>query len=337
MRFGIPLLADRVAPRCTFADSVLVVSLQGRRIRDESVVPLNGTTWADLVETLSDQEVDTLICGGIAPATRESIRSRDVEVVENVAGTRAEVLEALGKGRIRSGFGLAPEPAQSPKAEVAQVEPRIGENLEGQQEGMGSPPIAKPFDCLQCTNRVCLSGDPCPYLEVGSQQPVDTNDDTWQILESTWDVALEEERTLCRLAELVYFALEMGYRRLGVAFCEDLREPASILTGVLRRFFEVVAVGCKVRGEPAETHSGNGGGPGGQTLGGDVPCDPRNVATVLNSRNTDLNVLVGFCVGADCIFSRNSNAPVTTVFLKDKSLANNPIGAVYSHYYLTDI
>ena len=32
-----------------------------------------------------------------------------------------------------------------------------------------------------------------------------------------------------------------------------------------------------------------------------------------------------------------AEAPVTTIFVKDKSLANNPIGAVYSHYYLTDI
>ena len=88
MRIGIPLLADRVAPRCTFADSVLVVMVKGRRIRGESEVPLNGNTWADLVGALSDQGVDTLICGGIAPTTRESIRSRDMKVIENVAGTR---------------------------------------------------------------------------------------------------------------------------------------------------------------------------------------------------------------------------------------------------------
>jgi uncharacterized metal-binding protein len=61
------------------------------------------------------------------------------------------------------------------------------------------------------------------------------------------------------------------------------------------------------------------------------------VADYLNAKKTDLNVLVGFCVGADCVFNRESEAPVTTLFVKDKSLANNPIGAVYSRYYLTDI
>jgi uncharacterized metal-binding protein len=88
---------------------------------------------------------------------------------------------------------------------------------------------------------------------------------------------------------------------------------------VLRRFFEVVPVGCRLGG------------------GATAACDPSRVAAYLNSHKTELNVLVGFCVGADSIFTRGSAAPVTTVFVKDKSLANNPIGAVYSHYYLTDI
>lgn len=183
---------------------------------------------------------------------------------------------------------------------------------------MDGRPGPAPVDCLVCRDRVCMEGEPCPYLEV--PPPVKPSPEMSAILESAWDVALEEERALCRVAELVYFALEAGYRRLGVAFCEDLREPASILTDVLRRFFEVLPVGCRLGGDESAP-----------------ACDPSRVAAYLNSKNTDLNVLVGFCVGADCVFNRESRAPVTTVFVKDKSLANNPIGAVYSHYYLEDI
>ncbi len=317
MRFGIPLLADRVAPRCTYADSVLVVSLRGRRIQGESVVPLRGNTWADLVETLSDQEVDTLICGGIAPATRESILSRDVGVIENVAGTRKEILDALGKGNIHSGFGLGPDPEVLSRPE--------------EEPHRSSPPP----DCIRCATRECLTGNPCPNLTFPVQSPADEH--TEKILESTWDVALEEERTLCRLAELVYFGLEMGYQRLGVAFCEDLREPATILTGVLQRFFEVVTVGCKAQGADPGFYPDVHDTQPRQLYGTEVPCDPLAMASILNSQDTDLNVLVGLCVGADCVFNRASTAPVTTIFVKDKSLANNPIGAVYSHYYLTEI
>ena len=145
----------------------------------------------------------------------------------------------------------------------------------------GEDPSAYPRDCLECEDRVCLQGEPCPYLTLPPLK--DPGQESLEILESAWDVALEKERTLCRLAELVYFALEMGYQHLGVAFCEDLREPATILVGVLRRFFDVVPVGCRV---------GGNSDPGGA-------CNPSAVAAVLNSQKTDLNVLVGFCVGAD--------------------------------------
>jgi len=129
----------------------------------------------------------------------------------------------------------------------------------------------------------------------------------------------------------------MGYRRLGVAYCTDLMQPASILSGVLQRFFKVFPVCCKVGGitlDAAQVHTGPGGRSAGQIA---TACNPSGQAAVLNSLDTDLNVIVGLCVGADCIFTRESHAPVTTIFVKDKSLANNPIGAVYSHYYLEDI
>lgn len=57
---------------------------------------------------------------------------------------------------------------------------------------------------------------------------------------------------------------------------------------------------------------------------------------MLNSLETDINVVVGLCIGSDCVFTRHSIAPVTTLFVKDKALANNPIGAVYSERYLQE-
>ncbi len=325
MRFGIPLLADRVAPRCTFADSILLVTAKGRRIQDETLVPLEGNTWMDLVGVLTDHQVDTLVCGGISRTTRDSIQAREVAVIDNVAGTSEEVLDALRKGHIHPGFGLG-------FGEEMETHPGAAGDVERKTNPASTPdPLeehdgGEPRDCLDCRKRVCLKGEPCPYLAIPPAGPHPK--ESLRVLESAWDVALEEERSLCRLAELVYFALEMGYRRLGVAFCEDLRQPAEILVGVLRRFFEVVPVSCRVKRPDAES----------ERL--DVPhggCDPGVAAALLNARATDLNVLVGFCVGSDCLFNQLSRAPVTTLFVKDKSLANNPIGAVYSHYYLRDI
>jgi uncharacterized metal-binding protein len=310
----------------------MVVDVKGRRVREKSFVPLNGTTWADLAEALTDQKVDTLVCGGITPATRESIRGRDVEVIDNVRGTSVEILEALCNGQIRQGFGFGGR--FSPRVKWDSAE----DDLEGPAESETATSSSSedvPPDCLACSNRVCLEGLPCPYATVPGIKPADET--TLKILESAWDVALERERTLCRLAEVVYFALEMGCRRIGVAFCEDLREPATILSEVLRRFFTVLAVGCRVgSGQLPERLNPEAISdtmePSERSL-----CDPLGVAEVLNQSQTDLNILVGFCVGADSVFTQRSEAPVTTIFVKDKSLANNPIGAVYSHYHLEDI
>jgi uncharacterized metal-binding protein/predicted Fe-Mo cluster-binding NifX family protein len=341
MRIGIPLLADRVAPRCTFADSVLVVNVKGRRVRKESVLPLEGTTWMDLAGVLNEAEVETLVCGGISQSTRESIRSKEVQVIENVAGTSGEVLEALRKGRLYPGFGLARKPSSSGSKPLLQGEAqnpageKVGEEEEEEEEeednvvisSGGSHAGTGVLDCIACKERVCLQGERCPFVTVPPDP--DVTRETREILESAVDVAWEEERTLCRLAELVYFALEMEYKTIGVAFCMDLLEPTSILTDVLRRFFQVIPVCCKVGGVEADFPMARNGE--------STVCDPVGQAAVLNARETDLNVLVGLCVGADAVFNRNSRAPVTTIFVKDKSLANNPIGAVYSHYYLTDI
>jgi uncharacterized metal-binding protein/predicted Fe-Mo cluster-binding NifX family protein len=336
MRVGIPLLGQRVAPRCTIADSVLLVTVKRRRVVQEAVLPFEGSTWLDLARILADEEVDTLVCGGISRSTRESVQSQAVEVIDNVAGTAEEVVDALRRGGLRSGFGLA--------AQETRPQPEPDSNGEGTEERRPEPSLPaveggaserSRIDCLACTDRVCLRAEPCPYVSIST--PV-TSGEAEPALEAAWDVACEHERRLCRLAELVYFALEMGYTKVGVAFCVDLLEPASILTGVLRRFFDVVPVCCKV---PRPRRPGvleARGRHGGTSAANETPaCDPAFQAAVLNEARTDLNVLVGLCVGADGILARESRAPVTTIFVKDKSLANNPIGAVYSHYHLKEI
>jgi len=39
------------------------------------------------------------------------------------------------------------------------------------------------------------------------------------------------------------------------------------------------------------------------------------------------------CVGHDMIFTKHSEAPVSSLITKDRVLANNPAGVVYSRYW----
>lgn len=42
---------------------------------------------------------------------------------------------------------------------------------------------------------------------------------------------------------------------------------------------------------------------------------------------------IGLCVGHDALFARACNGPVTTLVVKDRVLAHNPISVAYSGYW----
>jgi uncharacterized metal-binding protein/predicted Fe-Mo cluster-binding NifX family protein len=327
MRCGIPLLGDRVAPRHTCADDMLVVTLDRGRITSTRREPLDLSGVVDFVAVLRHWQIDTLVCGGINRGARELLQTNAISVIDNVACSAAEILCALESGALRPGYGLSTPPAlrgRGPGATPASP----GRTPAATASGGG--PAAR-LDCIRCEDRACLRGENCRPDLLGSS--AELAPEQRQMLEAATDVSGEEERKLCRLSELVYFCLEMRYRRIGIAFCVDLLEPARILTQVLSRFFDVVPVCCKVGGIPSSTAETEGRGPG--PVGG-VACNPGGQARLLNESEADMNLIVGLCVGADSVFSELSRAPVTTLFVKDRSLANNPIGAVYSEYYLRE-
>ena len=52
-------------------------------------------------------------------------------------------------------------------------------------------------------------------------------------------------------------------------------------------------------------------------------------AKLLNEKKTDLNIVVGLCVGHDSIFYKYSDALCTTLITKDRVLGHNPAAAIY--------
>jgi uncharacterized metal-binding protein/predicted Fe-Mo cluster-binding NifX family protein len=332
MRCGIPLLGDRVAPRCTGADSVILLSIVAGRVTSRARLRVEVSTSMDLLSLIREHRIDTLVCGGISRDAREALSLEAVRVVDNVAGPLREVLPVLQEGALRPGYGLRPDNAGSQELHARRGSPTRAEPGKGGRrktiEETGDPQRETfSVNCLKCTDPICLSGGNClpgtiPPFEAAAGE-------TKRILEAAADVSLERERQLCRLAELVYFCIEMRYRNIGLAYCVDLQEPAQILSAVLKRFFEVVPVCCKVGG--VQQNASTGVEPAGL-----IACNPAGQAMLLNRAGTELNVIVGLCVGADMVFAEASEAPITNLFVKDKSLANNPIGALYSEYYLEE-
>jgi uncharacterized metal-binding protein len=133
-----------------------------------------------------------------------------------------------------------------------------------------------------------------------------------------------------RVQEICEFAQKMGYRKLGLAFCGGLHDEALSLTRILEsQGFEVVSVMCKAGRTPKEAigvrdeekiHIGEF----------ESMCSPIAQAMILNEEDTDINLLLGLCVGHDSLFFKYSKAYCTVVVVKDRVLAHNPCAVLYT-------
>lgn len=311
MNIAIPIFNERVAPRCSIADYFLIVRLQHNEIILQKEIKLDETNWVNILKFLIELRIDNLVCGGINIEDKNSAKISGINIVDNVACSKEEIFEAIKNNKLISGYGFIPS---SNNTFPFEEKNRINE-------------IPADFNCLRCSSKECQIGERCPLIK--NIDLFEKYEKEYKILDNIMDIYLEEERKLCRLSELIYYALEMKYHKIGIAYCTDLQEPAQILVSVLIRFFDVNPVCCKVSGNEIKDIVNDSQK--------NIICNPFAQVSILNELETDYNIIVGLCIGADSIFTKLSKAPVTTLFVKDKSLANNPIGALYSEYYLKEV
>ena len=133
-----------------------------------------------------------------------------------------------------------------------------------------------------------------------------------------------------RIEEIAEFAQKMNYRRLGLAFCVGLRREAKTVAEIYSaRGFEMVSVICKAGCSDKERL----GLTNDQKIARNQPeamCNPIMQALVLNQAETELNILLGLCVGHDSLFLKEAEAPCTILAVKDRVLGHNPLAAVYN-------
>jgi uncharacterized metal-binding protein len=182
--------------------------------------------------------------------------------------------------------------------------------------------------CAACKTKDCRNGKDC--LDEADRLRVLYNIQGVARLHKA--ASAIEARHYCqepRIREIMLFAKELEYRHLGLAFCVGLADEAAIIHDVFAADFEVTSVCCKVCGIPKSSLDLEQIDP---TRGHETMCNPAGQATLLNEAETDLNIICGLCVGHDAIFSMISRAPVVTLIAKDRMLAHNPVGAIYSQY-----
>lgn len=184
------------------------------------------------------------------------------------------------------------------------------------------------YTCAMCRIHGCNDGvekgpKNCPSLTQDKKEAAEDylNEGNHKIAEVSGRLSMDYSKT--RLEETMDFARQCGYKKLGLAFCSALSEEARIVVKVFEaNGFETESVICKVFGIPKDYI--------GIKNSSNTMCNPIGQAKLLNEARTDLNIVLGLCVGHDTLFFKYSDAPVTVLAVKDRVLAHNPLGAVYT-------
>lgn len=201
------------------------------------------------------------------------------------------------------------------------------EKFEKEWAGTGQPPIG--HDCSICQKQRCRKGRNCyPDINEGILEKY-REPQNLKLARASAAIEAQHYQEATRLEEIRLFAREMGYTRLGVATCIGLIKEAQMITEYLKKDFEVYLVICKNGGvlksslelEQVKTDTD------------EVMCNPIGQALFLNQKQSDLNIICGLCVGHDILFTQYSDAPVTTIIVKDRVLGHNPAAVLYTSYY----
>ncbi|MEN6348290.1 MAG: DUF1847 domain-containing protein [Syntrophomonas sp.] len=184
-------------------------------------------------------------------------------------------------------------------------------------------------DCSICFSRRCRKGKDC-YPDVNTEiLEVYREAGNDKLTRASAAIEGQHYQQATRLEELKLFAREMGYAKIGIATCTGLINEAQLIAAYLKKYFEVHVINCK-NGGISKDKLGltqiNTGAP-------EVMCNPIGQARFLNQKQTDINIICGLCVGHDMLFTKYSEAPVTTIIVKDRVLGHNPAAVLYGSYY----
>ena len=192
--------------------------------------------------------------------------------------------------------------------------------------------------CAECSTVNCEYQDStypsfCQTLKLSEEEITEAKncyleEENRKISQVSAQIEAEFYGKYTRVEETITFAKRMGFQRIGIATCVGLRRESRVFAQILRNNgLEPVSVACKV-GAMEKT----------EVIGldkewtertGIIMCNPILQAKILNRERTDLNVVVGLCVGHDSLFYKYSDALCTTLIAKDRALAHNPAGALY--------
>jgi uncharacterized metal-binding protein len=133
-----------------------------------------------------------------------------------------------------------------------------------------------------------------------------------------------------RVEDTMDYARRIGAKKLGIAHCVGLMDEARLAQDIfIAGGFEVYTVCCKV-GSISKEAIGLKDEEKVRPGQYEALCSPIGQAALLAEAGTQLNVVIGLCVGHDSLFFMHSKAPATVLIAKDRVLGHNPVACLYT-------
>lgn len=208
---------------------------------------------------------------------------------------------------------------------------------------INSDSVNKCFSCSHCSVVACKnkSEDQYPGFCLTAQVDEELLDEVVDIYKTNKKVkalahtAAEIEGEFygqkTRVEEVIEFIKRMKFKKVGIATCVGLIHESRMFTKILEKYhINYYVVGCKIgavdKGDIgiSDEYKVNRG------CGHESMCNPIMQAKILKKEKTDFNVIIGLCVGHDSLFTMYSKVPTCTLIVKDRVLAHNPVGALYT-------
>ena len=103
MKVAIPRFEEEVAPCFEYSADIAIFTIRGRKVVAQKGFPLQSRDVFDRFRLLRDQQVKTLICGGVQDFFEDLLRANGIRVISWVSGNVDELLDLFIRGRLSSG------------------------------------------------------------------------------------------------------------------------------------------------------------------------------------------------------------------------------------------
>jgi predicted Fe-Mo cluster-binding NifX family protein len=97
-------MGEYVAPCFEYSATVAIFTIgDSKSVIDQVDFPLRSRDPFDRVRLLRDQEVDTIICGGVQESYENSVRASGIQVISWVSGSVDDLLDLYLQGQLVEG------------------------------------------------------------------------------------------------------------------------------------------------------------------------------------------------------------------------------------------